>query len=431
MAEWPDGNVTVFVEPHVCALLRATPNLLTTTETVGRVLEPGGVEGRVPERLCDTSREIQRRAGMTWREWGDIGEGAAARRSGGRTARAFGRSDGQRLVAHYRERFISAAGERGVPSKLAEAIFGKFNPHYMLPEGHAVTFAFTAYQMAWLPRYYPWEFFVALFDEQPLGIWDVDTLKHDARRLGLQVAHPDVNRSELLCTAEGDDALRLRLTFVKGVNHRLGGDAPAGQRCWPICRFIGPAGSIGLAARGSGESGPGRRHGRAVRLHRPAERTVAGGRRGQLALSPPAVNPPSALTATSRARRMLDEYTMLGLCPDCHVMELMRSQLGPDVLTSDGLLGCRDGDVARVAGGVARRQRPLAAAVFLTLEDEHGLIPLAVWPAQWDRLKGALRRSLVVEGQVSRRDDTLNVTVRRAWPLALDLDSRHGRRDWQ
>ena len=122
---------------------------------------------------------------------------------------------------------------------------------------------------------------------------------------------------------------------------------------------------------------------------------------------------------------------MLGLCPDGHVMELLRPQLGPEVLTSDGLLGCRDGDVVRVAGRVVRRQRPLAAAVFLTLEDEFGLIPLAVWPAQWERLKGALRRSLiVVEGQVSRRDDTLNV-VQKAWPLALDLDYRHGRRDWQ
>ena len=102
------------------------------------------------------------------------------------------------------------------------------------------------------------------------------------------------------------------------------------------------------------------------------------------------------------------------------------------MLTSDGLLSCRDGDVARVAGRVVRRQRPLAAAVFLTLEDEFGLIPLAVWPAQWERLKGALRRSLVVvEGQVSRRDDTLNVAVQKAWPLAVDLDYRHERRDWR
>ena len=102
----------------------------------------------------------------------------------------------------------------------------------------------------------------------------------------------------------------------------------------------------------------------------------------QLALALPAANPPSALARTSGARKILDEYAMLGLCPDGHVMERLLLQLGEEALTSDGLLGCRDGDVVRVVRRVVRRQRPLAAAVFLTLEDEHGLIPLAVWPAQ-------------------------------------------------
>ena len=79
-----------------------------------------------------------------------------------------------------------------------------------------------------------------------------------------------------------------------------------------------------------------------------------------------------------------------------------------------------------------RQQWPLAAAVFLTLEDEHGLIPLAVLPAQWERLKGALRGPLVVvEGQISRRDDTLKVSVERAWPLALGLGCHRGRADWR
>ena len=58
-----------------------------------------------------------------------------------------------------------------------------------------------------------------------------------------------------------------------------------------------------------------------------------------------------------RAERMLDEYAVLGLCPDGHVMELVRQSLGQDVLTSDGLLGSADGDTVRVAGRVVRRQR--------------------------------------------------------------------------
>ena len=353
--------------------------------------------------------------------------------------RSFGRRDCQRLVAQYRSRFVAAAEEQGVLASVAEVIFGKFNPHYMFPEGHAVAFAFTAYQMAWLRRYHPLEFFVALFNELPMGFWDLDTLKQDARRLGLRVAHPDVNRSELLCTAEGDDILRLGLTFVKGVDHRLGETLLRAREAGAFADLPDLLARSGLprealenlARAGAMDALHGFTDRRSV-LWQVGAGYVSGVRRGQLALPLPAANPPDVLAATSRTRQMLDEYAMLGLCPDGHVMQLARPQLGSDVLTSEDLLGCRDGDVVRVAGRVVRRQRPLAAAVFLTLEDEHGLIPLAVWPAQWERLKSALRRSLVVvEGQVSRRDDTLNVAVQKAWPLALDLNHRHGRRDWR
>ena len=367
----------------------------------------------------------------------DVGGFTAAEAD--RMRRAFGRRNGAALVESYRQRFMAGAVERGVPEGVAETIFGKFNPHYMFPEGHALAFAFTAYQMGWLRRYHPLEFFVALFNEQPMGFWDLDTLKQDARRLGLRVAHPDVNHSDLLCSAEGDETLRLGLTFVKGLDRRLGETLLRAREAGPfadlsdlLARSGLPREALENLARAGAMDGLSVCADRRSVLWQVGAGYVSGVRRGQLALALPAANPPQALAPTSRARRMLDEYAMLGLCPDGHVMELLRHQLGPEVLTSDGLLGCRDGDVVRVAGRVVRRQRPLAAAVFLTLEDEYGLIPLAVWPAQWERLKGALRRSIiVVEGTVSRRDDTLNVAVQDAWPLALDLDHRHGRADWR
>ncbi len=315
----------------------------------------------------------------------DVGGFTAAEAD--RMRRAFGRRNGAALVETYRRRFLAGAAQRGVPEPVAEAVFGKFNPHYMFPEGHALAFAFTAYQMAWLHRYHPMEFFVALFNEQPMGFWDLDTLKQDARRLGLRVAHPDVNRSELLCAAEGDDTLRLGLTFVKGV------DTPSGETLLRA-REAGPLTSLpDLLAR----SGLPRealeylvRAGAVDRLGDCTDRRsalwqvgagyVSGARRGQLALPMAASDAPGSLRAADLTERMLDEYAVLGLCPDGHVMELVRPSLGQDVLTSDGLLESADGDLVRVAGWVVRRQRPLAAAVFLTLEDEFGLIPWRCGP---------------------------------------------------
>ena len=113
-------------------------------------------------------------------------------------------------------------------------------------------------------------------------------------------------------------------------------------------------------------------------------------------------------------------------------MELIRPYLGRAVAPADRLRKYRDGDTVRVAGRVVHRQRPLAKAVFMTLEDETGLIPLAVWPAEWKRLKGALGHRLVlVEGEISRRDDTLNIAVYGAWPLGWPSSSLSEPRSWR
>lgn len=366
----------------------------------------------------------------------DVGGFTAAEAD--RMRRAFGRRNGESLVASYRRKFLEGAAQRGVPEPAAEAIFGKFNPHYMFPEGHALAFAFTAYQMAWLRRYHPLEFFVALFNQQPMGFWDLDTLKQDARRLRLRVAHPDINRSELLCTAEGEDTLRLGLTFVKGIDTRLGVAMLRAREARPFAGLADVLARSGLSRQALENL---TRAGAMDRLDDFTDRStalwqvgagyVSGVRRGQLALPMAVADAPHSLMDRDRADRMLDEYAMMGLCPDGHVMELVRHEL-TDVFTSDDLLGARDGDTVRVAGRIVRRQRPLAAAVFLTLEDEFGLIPLAVWPAEWERLKGALRHTLVVvEGSVSRRDDTLNVVAKKAWPLSVNLDNIRSRPDWR
>ena len=366
----------------------------------------------------------------------DVGGFTAAEAD--RMRRAFGRRNGESLVASYREMFLNGAAARGVPQRAAEAIFGKFNPHYMFPEGHALAFAFTAYQMAWLRRYHPLEFFVALFNQQPMGFWDLDTLKQDARRLRLRIAHPDVNRSQLLCTPEGDDTLRLGLTFVKGIDSRLGSIMLKAREARPFAGLSDVLARSGLSrealenlTRAGAMDSLSDFSDRSTALWQVGTGYVSGVRRGQLALPMAVSDAPGTLAARDRADRMLDEYAMMGLCPDGHVMELVRHELR-DVFTSDELLGTKDGDTVRVAGRVVRRQRPLAAAVFLTLEDEFGLIPLAVWPAEWERLKGALRHTLVVvEGTVSRRDDTLNVVAKKAWPLSVNLDNIRRRPDWR
>jgi error-prone DNA polymerase len=101
-------------------------------------------------------------------------------------------------------------------------------------------------------------------------------------------------------------------------------------------------------------------------------------------------------------------------------MAHVRGWLGPEVLTSEQLLSSLDGETVTVAGMVIRRQRPLAKAVFITLEDEFGHIPLIAWTKTYERLNAALKEPFVIAtGAVSRREGTLNVVVQHAKSLRV------------
>ena len=120
--------------------------------------------------------------------------------------RAFQRRNNEALIQRYWERFRDGAAERGVSEKIAEKIFLKFNPHYMFPEGHALAFGVTAYHMAWLRRHYPTEFYTSIFNAQPMGFWPLETLKQDAKRMGVTIYSPDVNLSQAKCVPEEEHA---------------------------------------------------------------------------------------------------------------------------------------------------------------------------------------------------------------------------------
>ena len=116
--------------------------------------------------------------------------------------RAFARPNNEHLIAMHWERFLEGARRNGVPEETAMKIFGKINGHYMFPESHSHAFAITAYQAAWLKRYHPLEFFVALMNNQPMGFYPMETLKQDARRFGVHFLNPCVNGSLVICAPE-------------------------------------------------------------------------------------------------------------------------------------------------------------------------------------------------------------------------------------
>ena len=404
--------------------------------------------------------------------------------------RAFIRKNNHELVAFYWDKFRQGAAEMGVPEEAAQKIFKKFNGHYMFPESHAFAFGATAYHMAWLKYYYPLEFFVSIFNQQPMGFYNTETLKEDAKRHGVAVLNPDINVSNEKCTIE-DESLLLGVSTVRGVGEagaklivqarerdglfssladameRIGLQreavenlvaAGAFDALQSVPKILPPVQVYPLAIQHSGPSfshaqsrmvrdvpvrsdqdmpveswaSPGlvdtsgsvpdrRRALWEVGLrYRPKKSRMASTEPGQpgshqLALVLPVEQDMAELPRQDPWEVMLDEYRTLGLHPEGHLMALLRPHLPPEVLSSQQVPDLADGVEVTVAGLVIRRQRPLAKAVFVTLEDEFGHIPLVVWPKVYERYRMVLREPvLIVRGEISRRDGTMNIVAKHA-----------------
>jgi DNA polymerase-3 subunit alpha len=94
-------------------------------------------------------------------------------------------------------RFLSGAAERGLDQAAAEDMFERMAKFagYGFNKGHAAPYALIAYQTGWLKANAPVEFFAA---SMSLDISNTDKLAvfyQDARRQGVEILPPDINRS--------------------------------------------------------------------------------------------------------------------------------------------------------------------------------------------------------------------------------------------
>src|SRR2546422_934826 len=99
----------------------------------------------------------------------------------------------------------SGAAARGVTERVAEKVFTQVIAfsEFGFPKSHAAAFGLLAYQSAWLRHYHPAEYYCALFNNQPMGFYSLDALGRDAKRNGIEIRLPDVNKSDVWCDVAG------------------------------------------------------------------------------------------------------------------------------------------------------------------------------------------------------------------------------------
>ena len=323
-------------------------------------------------------------------------------------------------LEQYRDKLIDGMTARGYDAAFAQAIFEQIKgfSEYGFPESHAASFALLVYASCWLKCHHPAEFLAALLNSQPLGFYSPSQLVQDARRHGVVVRGADVMHSGHDCTLEdlpGTPAVRLGLRLVSGL-----GEAAALRVM--AARAVAPFdGAEDLAQRAQLDA-------RELRLLAGADAlaSLSGHRRQQVwdaAAWQPAprllrgaavAEPWLELDAASEGEEVLHDYASVGLTLRSHPLALLRPQLRRRRLaTAAELQRVGNGRFVRYAGIVTLRQRPETAngTVFVSLEDETGVVQVIVWRTLRERQRLPLLRSrlLEVHGTWQREGEVKNL----------------------
>jgi error-prone DNA polymerase len=360
-------------------------------------------------------------AGFSAAEADELRQAMAAKRSAERMER-------------LRVRFYDGMAGRGVVGDVADQIFAALAAfaNFGFPESHSVSFAHLVYSSSWLKLHYPAAFTAGLLNSQPMGFWSPQSLVADARRHGVTVRRPHVNRSEVGASLEGerdDPVLRLGLASVRGVGDAVAERMVAG-RPWAggedLVRRAGVSRAQLETLAAAGALDP-----------EPVERATTASRRqllwaaGAAAQGTPdrlpgivvgAEAPP--LPAPSLYDSVGDDMWALGLAPERTAMHLARERLeAMGVVVAGDLPGCIDGDRVTVAGVVTHRQHPETArgAVFVNLEDETGHVNVVFSRGAWARWKLVARHApvLLIRGRLQLGQGTVSLTAERVEALRV------------
>ncbi|GAB3317292.1 error-prone DNA polymerase [Luteimonas notoginsengisoli] len=373
----------------------------------------------------------------------------------------------------HRERIRALMLEQDYAPEFIDQIFEQIKGFgsYGFPQSHAASFAKLVYASCWLKRHEPAAFACALLNSQPMGFYSPSQIVQDARRgkaarEGVTFLPVDVAHSQWDCTLDdraveggsdrgrdashpkmasppasdrgqgrphgkkqepaGQPAIRLGLREVRGLPEQVADAIVDARRQAPFRNVADLCLRANLdekARRALAEAGALR----SLAGHRNDARWQVAGIERQRPLLPGSPDEDAiALPAPGMGEEILSDYRATGLSLAAHPLSLLRAQLrARRVLGSAELHGQRHGRSVYTAGIVTQRQRPQTASgtIFVTLEDEHGMVNVIVWPHVALRRRKALLGStlLAVRGRWEQVDGVEHLVARDLEDLSAML----------
>jgi error-prone DNA polymerase len=343
--------------------------------------------------------------------------------------RAFGFKRSEKRMADIEVKLREGMTANDITGAVQDSIVRSITSFalYGFPESHAASFALLAYASAYLKCRYLAAFTCAMLNNQPMGFYSPAILIKDAQRHGLRVLPIDVLQSNWECTVVsnsdgGAPHLRLGLRYAKGLREEAG-------RAIVRARAVRPFSSVDDLALRVPEL-------RKDEMTRLAEIGALNGldhlhRRDALWQAQRAVLPvgpllepleetgmPSPLAKMDTEERLWADYRGTGLTVGRHPMAHRRAEMNArGVKRAVDLARVPDGRIVRIAGAVIVRQRPGTANgfVFLSMEDETGIMNAIVTPDTFNRYKFEVLGEpfLIIDGVLQNLDGVISVKAAR------------------
>ncbi|MCX5580424.1 error-prone DNA polymerase [Kaistia terrae] len=356
--------------------------------------------------------------------------------NGLRRAMATFRHNG--TIHRYEEKMVGRMIARGYDPAFAHGCFEQIKGfgEYGFPESHAASFARLVYVSAWIKCHHPAAFAAALLNSQPMGFYAPAQIVRDAADHDVPIHPVDINASFWDNTLEPTEkglALRLGLRQIDGFREdwaktiaaRRGAGFAAmddlvrhtelERRAYEKLADADALRSLGLDRRqGLWEV---RRLPSAEIL--PLFAAADAAELGREQDMPLPIMPLS--------EHVVADYQTLRLSLKAHPMSFLRERYTSErILSAAAITALRDGQWARTAGVVLVRQRPgKGNVVFMTLEDETGIVNVVVWTRLFDEFRRTIigAKLVLVEGQIQKSPEGIvHLVAKRLVDRTGDLD---------
>ena len=325
-------------------------------------------------------------------------------------------------LKHYKDMFFDGCARRNVDAAEVERMWQMMMSFdgYSFCKPHSASYARVSFQAAYLKRHYPAEFMAAVIANQG-GYYSTFAYVSEAKRLGLKILHPDVQKSGIRWSGKKNRIL-VGLQSVHGLSgsflDRLLLERNKQQFCdiGDFFRRTEPADNEARALIHAGAlDGMNPEHNRTVLLWQWASFQRLLHEKRRLSLFEAKLPPAPPLPPPDLKNMLRREYEILGFLCDYHPLQLLhpRGKNLQKIAALSERIGQRVQLVAWLLTGKMVSTRTGEVMEFLTFEDETGQLETTFFPEVYRAHAHMLRsgRGYLLTGMVDVDFGALTLTV--------------------